>query len=341
MSNRSLQGRTVVVSGASSGVGRAIAEAFAAEGCRLVLAARGPEGLNRVAETCRTLDADVLTVPTDITDPDAVEMLAARAVQAFGRIDVWVSTVGIGAVGRFDETPMEAHEQVIRANLLGHMYEAHAALPVFIGQKSGTFINIVSLGGYVAAPYATAYTASKFALRGFGEALRAELRAFPHIHVCDVFPTFVDTPGLQHAANYVGRRLTAPPPVGNPLAVAHAVVRLASRPRAKTLVGTPARLGRLAHMVAPDLTADIGARVMEAWFRRAAPAPMTEGNLYEPSSPAGRVFGGLRYLPEHRGMATLAGAALIAGTGVALVALSRRRHKSVEGPRRRTAGARA
>lgn len=110
-------------------------------------------------------------------------------------------------------TPMKSHEQVIKANLIGHMNDAHAVLPFFLRQGCGVFINMISLGGFAAASYAAAYSASKFGLKGFSEALRAELSEFPHIHICDIYPAFVDTPGISHGANYVGRELTAPPPV--------------------------------------------------------------------------------------------------------------------------------
>ncbi|WP_238384211.1 SDR family NAD(P)-dependent oxidoreductase [Teichococcus vastitatis] len=169
MAQHHLGGATVVITGASSGIGQATAEAFAREGARLVLAARGPEALEQVAARCRELGAAVAAVPTDITDTEAVQALAERAVQFGCGIEVWVSVVGTGAVGRFHEVPMAAHEQVIRANLLGHMNDAHAVLPVFLRQERGVLININSVGGYASVPFAAAYGASKFGLRGFTE----------------------------------------------------------------------------------------------------------------------------------------------------------------------------
>jgi NAD(P)-dependent dehydrogenase (short-subunit alcohol dehydrogenase family) len=139
--------QVVVITGASRGIGAATAEAFARRGARLVLAARGRAALERVAARCRALGAAAIAVPTDLTDAGAVKTLARRA-EAFGPgIDVWVSNVGVGAVGRFEETPIEAHEQVIRANLIGHINDAHAAVPVFLRQGAGIFINMISLGG--------------------------------------------------------------------------------------------------------------------------------------------------------------------------------------------------
>jgi NAD(P)-dependent dehydrogenase (short-subunit alcohol dehydrogenase family) len=131
-----------------------------------------------------------------------------------GAIEVWVSNAGVGAVGRFHERPIAAHEQVIRTNLIGHMNDAHAVMPVFIKQRRGVFINTISLGAFTSTP--------------FSEALRAEMADHPGIHICDVYPAFIDTPGISHAANYVGRQLTAPPLVCSPRSV-QAVVRLSQR----------------------------------------------------------------------------------------------------------------
>src|SRR5690606_22888395 len=119
-----------------------------------------------------------LPVIADVGDATSVKALAEKAL-AFGRIDFWISNAGVGAVGRFEETPIEAHEQIIRTNLLGHINDAHAVLPIFLRQQCGVFINMISLGGFAAAPFATAYSASKFGLRGFSEALRGELADRP------------------------------------------------------------------------------------------------------------------------------------------------------------------
>ena len=174
---------------------------------------------------------------TDVTDAAAVQQLAAATIERFGRIDVWINNAGVGAIGEFTATPVESHDQVIRTNLLGYIHGAHAVLPHFLRQQSGVLINTNSLGGWVPAPFAVAYSASKFGLRGFSEALRAELTPWPHIHVCDVFPAFIDTLGLRHAANYVGRAVQPIPPLYDPRAVARAMVSLARRPRSAVTVG--------------------------------------------------------------------------------------------------------
>ncbi|AOG22005.1 SDR family oxidoreductase [Acidovorax sp. RAC01] len=288
--------QVVVITGASSGIGHATALAFAARGASLVLAARNADTLAPVAMACRNAGAAAaLGVPTDVTDPEAVAHLASTALRHYGRIDVWVNGVGVGAVGRFDETPLQAHRQVVETNLIGHLNGAHAALRHFRERGRGTLINMISVGGWVPAPFAAAYTASKFGLRGLSESLRAEVSDLPDVHVCDVAPTWVDSPGLSHGANYTGHHLHPRVPLLDPRRVAHTVVALAQapRPRAVTWMGAAALPGRIAHAVAPQ---GLGAFMRWATSRalnKARPMPHSDGNLFTPSRATG-IDGGQR-----------------------------------------------
>lgn len=310
--------RVVVITGASSGIGRATAEAFARAGARLVLAARGEPALQAVAAQCRQAGAEVLVVPTDVDETEALERLASAAIARFGQVDVWINNAGVGAVGAFDSTPMAAHERVVATDLVGYMRGAHAVLPHFKARGRGTLINILSLGSWAPTPYAAAYSAAKFGLRGFTDALRGELGAWRDIHVCDVHPSFVDTPGMQHGGNYVGRELKPPPGVVGVEAVARAVVALADRPRRQVVVGRGVTaMARTVRFLAPRVTVAAMGRLLEAYFsigRRTARGP---GNLFAPSRDA-RADGGWRR-PDLRIGATVAvgAAVLIAGLWLA------------------------
>lgn len=283
----------VVLTGASSGIGHATALALARRGARLVLVARGRRGLERVAAECEALGAQTLVLPTDVTDAHAVREVAESAIAHFGHIDVWINGVGVGVVGLFDKTPIEAHRQVIESNLIGHMNGAHVALGHFRERQRGTLINMISIGGWAPSPYASAYTASKFALRGWSEALRAEMSGFADVHVCAVYPTFVDTPGIAHGANYTRRQLAPPPPLLDPRQVATAIVALIDAPRAFVAIGSAAWPARIAHAIAPGLLGRATMAAMKRTFERADAAPITEGNLYTPSVGTG-IDGGYR-----------------------------------------------
>lgn len=311
MRKPALKHSTVVITGASSGIGQAAALAFAREGSNLVLAARAGEAVASVAEDCNQKGARAIAVTTDVTDAESVKQLAQEAVRQFGRIDVWINNAGVGAIGQFTEIPIEAHDQVIRTNLLGCLHGAHAALPYFQRQRSGVLINTNSLGGWVPAPYAVAYTASKFGLRGFSAALRSELRPWPGIYVCDVFPAFIDTPGLRHAANYIGRQIKPLPPVYDAHRVARAMVSLARYPRKEVTVGQSANAARLAYFFVPELVQGGLESLARNYFRRAQQVARSDGNLFAPSPDEPRISGDWSSRPG----------SLVSGCSAALLAI--------------------
>ena len=315
--------KLVVITGASSGIGRATAQAFARQRARLVLAARDRAALDEVVAECQAEGARALAVCTDVTSSEQMQALAAEAATfGDGRIDIWINNAGVGAVGDFEQTPLEAHEQVLQTDLLGYLRGAYVAWPYFKKQKRGILINTLSLGSWVAQPYAAAYSASKYGLRGLSEALRGELGEYRDIHVCDIYPAVMDTPGFRDGANFTGHALKPPPPVYDPHRVAEAMVSCALNPKPTTTVGSAAVLARAAHFLLPGFPQLSG--WLTRWGLNRSPASDTSsGNLFAPPSGQRRVEGGWRKPARRPTPLLMAGAALLLGG--CLVALSRER----------------
>jgi short-subunit dehydrogenase len=284
--------RTVVITGASSGAGRAIAAVFAQNGDRLIISSRNKDELGLLAKECELLGAEVLTVEADVSDYKTVINLAASADDFGPGIDIWINNAGVLAIGEFDTTPMEVSEQVLRTNLLGYMNGAHAVLPYFKKQGSGIIINNISIGGFLPVPYGVAYSASKFGLRGFSAALKAELSRFPNIYICDAFPAFLDTPGIQHAANYTGKSLKPAPPVYDPMRVASSIFKLSKQPKSETMIGSTSILLRLSYAIFPALTRGIAGSVISNYLKHAPGIEKTNGNIFSPLPFGNAVYGG-------------------------------------------------
>ncbi|MCE8014770.1 SDR family oxidoreductase [Halomonas sp. MCCC 1A17488] len=311
MRTHDLHDTVVVLTGASSGIGRAAAHEFARRGAALFLVARDRQALHGVAEACHRLGGQARIVVADVSRPDDMSRVAREAYATAGRIDVWVNNAGVGALGAFEQVPREAHEQVIQTDLLGSLRGAHAVLPYFKRQGYGTLIDNVSLGGWAPQPYAASYSAAKFGLRAFGESLRGELRRWPNIHVCQVFPAVMDTPGFRDGANHTGRLVARVPPVYDPRRTARAIVGLAMRPRHSVYVGLPAVLAPVAQWL-PGYSR-INAGLVEAALRRARPVAESSGNLFAPPRGERRIDGRFRSPRLRRAVLVSAAAAAVAG----------------------------
>jgi short-subunit dehydrogenase len=319
---RDLRGASIVITGASSGIGRATALAFAHHGARLTLAARRGHVLQDVVNECERAGASAIAVPTDVTDPAAMAALAHTSESTFGSIDVWVNNAGTGVVGSYMDAPLELHRRTIEVNLLGAMYGTYAVLPLFLRQGHGILINNISLAAWAPSPFAAAYTASKFGLRGLTASLRQELGDHPDIHVCGIFPAIIDTPGFVHGANMSGRQIDPGPLLYAAEDVADAIVSLAHSPRDEVAVGWPARAAQIAYTVARRPTEQLMGAFMRRALQHAEPAPRSEGALMRPVPHGTSTDGGWRErkgVPSgHRvtqiGLAAAGAVALVLGT---------------------------
>jgi len=282
---RPLEDAVVVVTGASSGIGRAASLRLARRARGLALCARSEEPLAELAAGCESAGAETLHRALDVADEAAVEALAAAAVERFGRIDVWVNNAGVIAYGPFEEIPSEVFRRVIETNLMGQVHGARAALPRFRAQGSGVLINLSSVWGRVSSPQVAPYIVSKNGVRAFSECLAGELAGEEDIHVATMAPQAVDTPIFEHGGNYTGRQVRPIPPVLDVEEVAHGIELCAENPKREVNYGRSGRVLQVLHAAAPSLYRRLAhdAFVRGTWGAVAAdPAP---GNVLESHGP--------------------------------------------------------
>jgi short-subunit dehydrogenase len=287
-----VDGPVVVITGASSGIGRATALRFAAEGARLVLAARRAAELDRLAEQCRRTGGEAASAPTDVTDADAVQRLADLAVSRWGRLDVWVNNAAVNAFSRFGEEPAEVPRRVLEVNALGQLHGARSALPHLRDQGRGVLINVGSVLSVLPSPYQAAYVMSKHAVRALSACLRQELHDVPGVRVCTVMVAAVDTPLFDAAANHTGWGLRPLTPTYTPERVAAAIVDCARRPRDEVHVGVASRLMTAQHVLARRLSERITAAVVRRDHVTDQPVEPTTGNLFSPAPAPATARGG-------------------------------------------------
>ena len=266
MPPRSRPGQVVIVTGASAGIGRATALAFARVGCRVVLAARRADLLDQLVEQISAKGGVALAVPTDMADPEQAAALVRQTLAAFGRIDIIVNNAAVGVAGLVDEVGVADFERLMRVNYLGPVALIRAALPALRAQRSGQIINVSSIVGTRAMPLSAAYCASKYALDGFSEALRPEV-ADDGILVSVIAPglTVTDFGAVAEAGTrYAGRRRSTTGLTGRlralrrrfaqrPEHVAEVIVRNASRPRRHVALTFGGRALLAADLIAPWL----------------------------------------------------------------------------------------
>ncbi|MCC6162367.1 MAG: SDR family NAD(P)-dependent oxidoreductase [Acidobacteria bacterium] len=251
--------RTAVITGASSGIGQACAEAFAREGLHVVLAARRLDRLEHVAATIVGAGGAATPVACDVTDPAQVDRAMDTAIAATGRIDVMVCNAGLGYNGRLDETDADAMRRLMDVNYFGTFHAARAACRHFRLQRHGHIFIVSSIVGRKGVPRMGAYAATKFAQAGLGESVRAEL-AGTGIHVTLVYPISTETEFRSAIAQEWGMDVSGSGPRQSPEHVATTMVRALRRPRADVYPMALTRLIPAASALLPGLADWVSAR---------------------------------------------------------------------------------
>ena len=277
--SRHIAGLTVAITGASSGIGRAAALAFARAGANMVLGARRTLLLGELASEIQALGSRALAEPLDVADLGSVQHMAHMGHEVFGKIDVWINNAGVGLFGRFHEPTIELHRRVVEVNLLGSLYGASAALP-YLKESHGVLINNACAVGVSGAPFASSYAAAAAGIRAMAASLRQEYRTM-RVEVCTLLPAVVNTPFYEHAANFTGK-LVLPKAALDPEQVAKAMLDLVGAPRPEIFIGRGPAMFEWLRALRPALAERWSAEQHDRLDFRQVTAPIETGNLFEP-----------------------------------------------------------
>jgi NAD(P)-dependent dehydrogenase (short-subunit alcohol dehydrogenase family) len=247
--------QVVVLMGASSGIGRETALRFAKSGAKVVVSARGEEGLDSLVEEIRGEGGEATAVVADTSEFGQVKAVADRAVEEYGRLDTWVHLAAVGLFATFEETTPEEFARVIDVNLMGQVYGAMAALPHVKREGRGALIHISSVEAKRSFPFHSAYGASKHGIDGFLEALRVELKheGWP-IGVTQVMPATINTPFFDKGRTKLGVKAVGIPPIYEPETVANIILYAAENPTRDLVSGGAAQALILNQRLSPPVS---------------------------------------------------------------------------------------
>ena len=242
MQLKPIEEQVVVLMGASSGIGRETALRFSRRGAKVVVSARGEEGLNSLVEEIRDEGGEATYVVADTSEFDHVKAVADRAVEEYGRLDTWVHLAAVGLFATFEQTTPEEFARIIDVNLMGQVYGAMASLPHIKREGRGALIHISSVEAKRSFPFHSAYGASKHGIDGFLEAVRVELRheGWP-IGVTQVMPGTINTPFFDKGRSKIGVKAVGIPPIYEPETVANIILYAAENPARDLVSGGAAQ----------------------------------------------------------------------------------------------------
>lgn len=286
---------SVLITGASSGIGRATALELAGRGARLVLVARGSQALEETADEARAAGAaEVLVRPADVTDEDAIRAAVDSAVTRFGRLDAVVHAAQVMAYGTIEEVPREVFETVVETAVHGTAVVARVVLPLFREQGEGHLLVVNSLLGQVATPLMGSYVAAKWGQLGLIRVLQQETRDAPGVRVSAIQPGGVDTPIYFQAASWTGSTGRPPPPVYSPQRLGRRIVSLLDRPRRQVQAGIFNPLITAAFRLAPGVYDVLVGPLLHRLAIADDDVPPTEGNVFASRPQGNRTEGGRR-----------------------------------------------
>jgi NAD(P)-dependent dehydrogenase (short-subunit alcohol dehydrogenase family) len=290
---RALPQQVIVITGASSGIGRETALQLAQRGATVVAAARNSEALATLGQEVERLGGRATAVTTDVSEWSQVEALARQAVDAHGRIDTWINCAAVSLYGTVADVEVGEIDRVLDVILRGQIYGMKAALAVMQPAGTGTVINVASALGVRSVPLQSAYCAAKAGIRGFAQSLRMELEhEQTPVSVCTVLPSSINTPLFDHARSRIGVKPKPVPPIYEPSVVAGALLAVAQSPQDEIVVGGGGKMLTLVERFAPRLADQLLLGPGKAWSKQHSSQPPVESdNLFSASTGPGAVDG--------------------------------------------------
>ena len=283
---RELRGKTVVITGASAGIGRAAVRAFAAEGANIGLLARGSDGLEGAKKEAEKLGVKALVVQTDVADYEGVERAAIQIEEQLGPIDVWVNNAFTNVFAEFEDITADEYRRITEVSYLGFVHGTMVALRRFPPRDQGIIIQVGSALAYRSIPLQSAYCGAKSAIRGFTDSIRCELHhKKSKVQITMVQMPALNTPQFSWCKSKLPRKAQPVPPIFEPAVAARAIVGAAERGPRELLVGWPTLEALLGQLVVPGFVdrylGKVGYDSQMTQEAQPADAPF---NLYEPLS---------------------------------------------------------